>query len=103
MSDSTEDDEKARYLDSHVYGLMVVSKNCTVPVHQTVPWSGKRKFCWQVPTVFHRKYDTLAGFAVRDRVPLAVDALRNVSTRGWFLELVPLVAKFLVRVFSDTC
>ena len=53
--------------------------------------------------VFHRKYDTLAGFAVRDRVPLAVDAVRNISTRGWFLELVPLVAKFLVRVFSDTC
>ena len=65
---------------------MVIIKNCTIPVHQTVALSGKRKSRWQVPAVFHPKYDNLAGTTMQDWVPLAVGALKNVSTRGKFLS-----------------
>ena len=79
------DDKKTRYLDSHVYGLSLVSKNCAVPVHQKVALSGKRKFCWGAPATGHFEHDLLAGRAVRDWVSLAVEALRNAGARGQFL------------------
>ena len=85
MSDSFRDDSKNRHLNSHVYGLSLVSKNCAVPVHQKVALSDKCKFCREAPAIGHRKNDPLVGAAARDWVSLAVEALRDAGAGGKIL------------------
>jgi hypothetical protein len=62
--------------------MILVSKNGSIPVHQTVELSDKCKFCWEASSISHRKSDALGGLAIRDWPSLAVGALGNTGTRG---------------------
>ena len=82
MSDSLGGDKTARYLDSHVDRLIVVGKNCAIPVRKKVELPGKRKLCWDVFPIDHRKHDDLPRPTALDHGSLAVGTLRNEGTRG---------------------
>ena len=72
MSHSPKKSKTARYLDSQVNGLVVVSKNRAICVHQEVALSGKRKLCWEISSIGRGEHDNLTRYAALDHGSLGV-------------------------------